>query len=477
MNPKLPILLNDTIRRWHGREHYDYQKQITHAIIEAYAKRLTGETIEIPIELPRQCGKTTALVDVVEFLLARSKFEFGIPLRVGIFAPQKEQATTDFERLKEQIAEISPSLRITFKTKVDADIKMPQKWNSKSVKLYTQDGKKLGEVYIFPISKTSNPESKTFDLIIVEEAQDVIDQKMKDAIFPMGASTNAPRIFIGTAGTRICYFKRQLDNNPRAIRIKIEEVFKHREDVYKKTGDENHLLYKRYVDHEVETHGLDSDYIQRQYFGKWIIGQGQFTTNKEMDALVGKHKIIKESDKPCYVGIDTAKSPDQTVVTVIEDNPDEPRKSKLCGWLTLKGENYEDQFDYIKKYLSYFTTIKSIAIDATGQADFMPDKFERNTAYNIIRFKFSAESKDVLYKNLLQVVKNKLTELPDEVMNGDYLQFRQEMLDLQKEYKGRFLSCHHPEGDKMHDDYCDSWALAEHAKTEVIKNEPNLTFI
>jgi hypothetical protein len=111
--------------------------------------------------------------------------------------------------------------------------------------------------------------------------------------------------------------------------------------------------------------------------------------------------------------------------------------------------------------------VVAVAIDSTGQGDFMPDMFERETEFTdensgLFRVKFSAVSKDSMYKNLGVTVKNLLTELPKmETKEAD--EFREQMLDLQKEYKGELLSVHHPDSPDAHDDYPDSWALAEWA--------------
>ncbi len=107
-----------------------------------------------------------------------------------------------------------------------------------------------------------------------------------------------------------------------------------------------------------------------------------------------------------------------------------------------------------------------MAIDATGQGDFMPDMFENNTEWSdehsgLYRVKFSAVSKDMIYKNLKVTIKELLTVLPKRDKKGD--RFRQQMLDLQQEYKGQLLSVKHPDDPNAHDDYPDSWALAEWA--------------
>lgn len=506
------MTLHETFQKhvqiWHGRTHYPYQERITRAIIEAMEASRAGETVEVPIELPRQSGKTTSIVDVTEFLLCAWRHFYGDSLPVGIFAPQKEQATTDFDRLKIQYQDITP-LGFTTRSHIDKDLRFPEKWNSQTIRIFNE-GRLHGEAYIFPISKTSNPESKTLGLIVIEEAQLVNDEKMKRAVFPMGASTNAPRILIGTAGTRLCYFKNQLDTNPRAIRISLEEVFADRRRVYEQTGDPYHLRYEQFVTHEIEENGRESDYVKTQYLNIWVIGTGQFCTAEQLDEIEEEElDTLEKCERGVYVGIDTAKSPDETVVTVIADREggeEEQIKSDLVGWLSLRGENYQDQFDIIKDWLepkyedvldehgnpkksrrtgeverrlvSGFPDVRGIALDSTGQGDFMPDMFERHTSYEIIRVPFSQSSKDILYKNLLQVIHNKLTRIPAKNKSDkNYIGYRTQMLNLEKEYKGRFLSVHHPDDPNAHDDYPDSWALAEYAKTELTKNAPGITII
>lgn len=499
--------LNDLFQKhvliWHGRTHYPYQDRIIRAILEGIEAAERGESVEIPIELPRQAGKTTSIVDISEFLLSCFRHFYNRPLPIGIFAPQREQASTDFDRLKMQYQEIMP-LGFTTKSEADTDAKFPSKWNSQTIRLFNAN-KFCGEAYIFPLSKTSNPESKTLGLIIIEEAQQVDDKKMQNSVFPMGASTNAVRIYIGTAGTRLCYFKKQLDTNPRAIRVKLEDIFADRRRVYEQTGDPMHLRYEQFVRNEIMQNGEDSDYIKTQYKNVWVIGSGQFCTSEQLEDLVEEDRMMQyTSEKPVYVGIDTAKSPDQTVVTVIEDDGEDSKRGKLLCWLSLRGDNYKDQFDTIadwldakyedvyddkgalkkdkkgrpeRKLVSGFSDIRAIGLDSTGQGDFMPDMFERETSYNIVRIKFSQESKDVMYKNLLQVIQNKLTSIPDEPSHKDVITFKVEMLNLEKEYKGRYMSVHHPDDANAHDDYPDSWAIAEYVKTENLKKEPGITIL
>jgi hypothetical protein len=56
-------------------------------------------------------------------------------------------------------------------------------------------------------------------------------------------------------------------------------------------------------------------------------------------------------------------------------------------------------------------------------------------------------------------------------------QFDQETLDLVKEYKGEYLSLHHPDETEAHDDYVMSWALVEYAHKIFTERSPDVHII
>ena len=152
-------------------------------------------------------------------------------------------------------------------------------------------------------------------------------------------------------------------------------------------------------------------------------------------------QVIKKNPRhSLYVGIDIAKQHDKTVLTIIKD-----KNPSVTGG------------------------VKCIALDATGgSGDFMPDWFERNTRFYLERVKFSRMSKDNMYTWLTAVIKKKLTSLPLLVDGGEFTSeeakmFWNEMVELQKKIVGEMIVVSHPNGNDSHDDFPDSWALAEHA--------------
>lgn len=453
---------------------YPYQLDVVEKLFDAVFRnlRLTGRAteadikklkiVEIPIEFSRQAGKTTAIVHAIEFIMLFFPEQFKRPIRIGIFAPQREQAKTDFDRLKFALAK-SVSLQV----KLD-DQPIDDENNAKTIVIPNGSS-----CYIFPVTATSKPESKTLDLIIFEESQDIDDRIMKEQIWPMGASTNAARVYIGTAGTRICYFYR-LGQTGEATKLYYDQIVTQRRQVYEMTGDALHLIYEQAVRGDITKHGRESDEIARPYFGKWLIGTGQFVTQDELDTITSTRKrTYHDLHSDCFAGLDTAKHPDSTVCTILRYNKDTGKKEVL-NWLELRGENYKDQFDIISDFLNKYHVV-AIAIDSTGQGDFMPDMFERESEWvdeksGLYRVKFSAVSKDMMYKNLKVSIKELLTDLP-QTGTREADKHRQQMLDLQQEYKGQLLSVHHPDDPNAHDDFPDSWALAEWAYAKY--NEDN----
>lgn len=482
MLEKLRKLRADHLAIQHNIVFYPYQELVSDRILDALLQNLrltkhaTEEDIkklrlvEIPIEFSRQSGKTTAVVYTVEFILTWLSIYFNRQIHIGIFAPQIEQAKTDFERLKVALRRIKDMIVVDEAT----ERVIKEQENSKTLVL--PDG---SSCYIAPVTKTSRPESKTLDLMIFEESQDLDDQIVKESIWPIGASTNAPRVYIGTAGTRICYFYR-LGQNNEALKLYFEDVSEQRRHTFELTKDSMHLIYEQSVRQDIEKHGLDADEIQRPYFGKWLIGTGNFTTQEELDKLItDRQQTFQEKKHEVYVGLDTAKNPDSTVGTAIRFNP-ETGKKELINWIELQGDNYKHQFEVINEWLKNYN-VQAIAIDSTGQGDFMPDMFEAETQWQdensgLFRVKFSMVSKDMMYKNLKVSIKESLTSLPKlDTKKGE--KFRQQMLDLQQEYKGQLLSVHHPDVNDAHDDYPDSWALAEWAYAKWNENKAEIAFV
>ena len=393
------------------------QKDVTEEDIDAL------EYVELNFEYTRQSGKTTSLVHVVEIVMIYVSRLFDIPLDIGIFAPQKEQANTDFKRLKNALSKSKQDLSIRDH---DANRKAKEESNAKTITLGNGSS-----CYIFPVTPTSNPESKTLHLIIVEEAQDIDDKIINEQILPMGSATNAVVIRVGTAGGRHCDFYWAIQKG-RAYVMTFPEIAADRRRMYELTGDATHLIYERNINNLIAEKGLMSPAIQRPYFNVWQLQAGMFITAPELFRLridrtfddpkadpvyreyhqwyhSGRHilpeidewatshnvpppllKLYREwTEANHYFGLDTAKKQDQTVLKIGRET--DGRLAAVRSVQGLRGTNYSDQFEILKSELQWFK-IAAGAIDSTGQGDFMPDLFERGTGYQSYRVTFSLRS-------------------------------------------------------------------------------------
>ena len=483
MLDKLRKLRADHLKIQHNLTFYPYQEEISDQILKALLDNLritAGATeedvrklkqVEIAIELSRQAGKTYAVGHTCEFILTFLPVMFNRPIRIGIFAAQIDQAKISYGIMRNSLRKAKATL-----LEVSSEQEQYIKEEENAKKLVMPDGSSAA---VAPINLVSQIEGLTLDLIIIDEAQVAKDKIVKHSIWPMGKVTNAPRVYIGKAGTQINHFYR-LSQGSETIKVYFDDVVPQRRKVYEETKDPMHLIYEQSVRSDIEEQGLDADEIQREYFGKWQIGTGQFTTQEELDKLYTDRNPAYRNEKDyCFAGIDVAKHPDSTVVTIIRWN-EEKKIKEVLNWLELRGENYQDQFDIIKDFLANYNVV-ALGIDSTGVGDPVTDMFVSSTRFQdensgLYAIKFSAISKDNMYRNLKLSIQGLLTTLPkQDKKHGE--KFRQQMLDLQQQYNGQILKVNHPDSPDAHDDYPDSWALAEWAYAKWSENKVSIASV
>lgn len=277
MLEKIRKLREDHLRIQHDIKFYPYQERISDAIISALLDNLkiTANAnpdeirklrqVEVPIEISRQAGKTLAVGYTGEFILTFLAQMFDRPFKIGIFAAQVDQAKISYGIMRNSLRQAKGTL---FKVTSEDERFIKEEENAR--KLVMPDG---SSAVVAPINKTSQIEGLTLDLIIIDEAQVADDEIVKHSIWPMGKTTNAPRIYIGKAGTQINHFYRLSQKN-ETIKVYFDDVIKQRRITYDETSDARHLIYEQSVRQDMLKQGEDSDEIQREYFGKWQIGTG-----------------------------------------------------------------------------------------------------------------------------------------------------------------------------------------------------------
>jgi len=453
-----------------GYELYECQKKFSNKIIKATILS-KGETFVA--QWTRQFGKTTILAKITIPFLLLSYFsiveKFNIPhmdfFNIGFFAPQEQQVKTDFDIVKDTIA-----LLINKGYKMDIG-----EYSGNTIRI--NRGKYPSRmVYAFTASPTSHPESKTLNLIILEESQDLIDQQVNKAILPMGASTNANVVWIGVAGYKRCQFQKykdELDSDHKVI-VDYKDAIKEQEVKFAETGSYIYKNYAKYIDKQKREIGEDSDEFKTQYGMEWMLEKGQFITYEDLLMLEEDYEIQESYNdrQEFYAGIDWGKMHDSTILTVINAN------GKILGWHTWRGDNYNNQINDIVYLLrSKYKSVKKVWCDATANQDMAVDSLkaaiddERRCHTVVIGYKMTSQSKDYMWKNLNRLMRDKrmagkviersLIRFPKEYYNVELKErFIKQFLDLQKDINNGIWKCNHPDGPNFHDDFCDSLALA-----------------
>lgn len=455
---------------------HPYQKQFGECIVWSL---ITNQGEEITALFSRQSGKTeTVAVILGGCMVILPKLANEMPgmfeidmfkdgLMVGLFAPSNEQSFTAFSRIRERIRSKNAQMIMN-----DVEIDTYLENDGKGNPMMLSNG---SFVRMQTAAKQANIESKSYHVVLIDEAQDCDNTKVKKSIHPMLAAYNGTIIKIGTSNTKRSDFYDAIRRNIRREQ-KHGAVKTHFQFDYKIVAKYN-PKYKTFVEKEIERLGFDSDEFRMAYRLHFILERGMFITQDELEENVFDYQLKhaeSELDFDCVVGIDVAKGGDSTVVTVLRLDYEnmivdevtglEYPMKELVNWLEFNGENHEVQFKQITDWLNQFK-VTCIYIDSTGMGDPVADRFE---AYyygqaHVEGYKFTRPSKSVMWKALYAEISGKRLKVPAHNRTQRlraWKKFQSQMLDLEKDYVGQHMVCAHPDEKGAHDDFCDSLGLA-----------------
>jgi hypothetical protein len=463
-----------------GVVFYPYQEQFSKRIIRSV---LENDGEEITGLFSRQSGKSETVATTVGGLLIilprlanMPMFEgdkrlemFKDGLWVGIFAPSLRQAQGTYNRIRKRMT--SKSARIVL---ADPDFNLVfETSNGQTCSLSNGSF-----VTCFSASDGANIEGESFKMLICEECQDISNYKIRKSIHPMGASFNSTIVKIGTPTTFKGDFYEAIERNKRN-HLNGESKYKNHYEYNYKVVIKYNPRYEKYVEKEKKRYGENSDEYRMSYKLEWIFERGMFIDIDKFEKDNGNDlltRIFYDKAHAHVAGIDLASVNDSTVVTMVEPDWENPviqeasteneeeytaYNTAIKDWLEIQGDNYEDQYFQILEYLEHFW-VKKIVIDATRESS-VAHRMMANLNIEIEPFVYSTPSKSELYKHMASELKTKRAKFPmnEEVIETrEYQRFLQQMGDLQKDYRGKFLVVSHPPVADGHDDYPDSWALA-----------------
>lgn len=457
-----------------GLSLYKYQEEAVYAIIYSVVT-FSGDVKTMLFS--RQSGKSEAMAFIIDTLCvllpALGKIipdleQFKDGFRVGLFAPQSDQVQTTYSRAMTRINSANAEMVLS-----DPDIDVVLE---SSARLELSNGSYLaGQV----ASKQSKIESKTYDMVIVEEAQDVDDIIVSKSIEPMLSSTAGTLIKVGTTGMHKNHFWYEIQHN-RLVDRKISDpriknhfeydykrIIKDRREQYKVDGKKFHLNYEADIMRKRERWGEDSQAFKLAYALIWDLESGMLITDKEFNGIINRKlgfQLPGATDR-VVAGIDIGKSPAETVITIAkvffeEDKFDKSYKQVLA-WYALGNMDYESQHHAIMDAIVEYN-ISVLYADYTGVGKAVVDRlmYACGEYVNVVPYTFTAQSKSDMWFNFLSDIQTRHLIVPANPKvraTTEFSKFEEQMKNCQKYFSGSYMVCEKSEG--YFDDFVDSCAL------------------
>lgn len=472
---------------------YNYQYLIVFRIIYAI---ITMENVTITIIVSRQAGKTESLAFAVNTLsvilptLAKmfpdlDQFKDGI--KIGLFAPQSDQVFTTYNRALLRLSSENAQM-IMGDADLGVELEKPNKYSLSNGSFM------MGQV----ASKQSKIESKTYDLVLIEEAQDVDSYIVQKSIEPMVSSTGGTIIKCGTTGTaKTDYYNEIIYNRSKSRTIKDSRLHLHLEFDYKKVCADKrkqydvdskvlHLHYERDVQKKMLKWGKDSQVFKLSYALIWDLESGMLVSDAEFKKVCNLKKGLGNFNENDVIiaGLDIAKDIASTVITFCKvvfepDMEGERLKKEIIGWFEMpSGTDYETQHHIIVEKLVEYG-VRSLYVDYTGVGKPVVDRLNYSVGewIQITPYGFSKSSKSDMWFNLIEHFQTGKVVIPsNKVSQGteEWQRFQEQLLNCQKWYDGAYICAEKSDG--FLDDYVDSLGLCLMADnfqvSEEIEQEP-----
>lgn len=456
-----------------GVSLYDYQEVAAYALIYSVIT-FSGDVKTMLFS--RQSGKSETIAFVIDTLcvilpalgnIIPDLEQFKTGFRVGLFAPQSDQVTTTYSRALTRLNSANAEMVLE-----DPDI---DTYLESNVRLKLSNGSYLaGQV----ASKQSKIESKTYDFVIVEEAQDVDDLIVSKSIEPMLSATGGTLVKVGTTGMFKNHFyyeiqhNRQLDRKIKDPRIRSHFEFNYKDIIidrrkqFKIDGKRFHLNYEADVMRKKERWGEDSQAFKLAYALIWDLESGMLLTDKEYNRIINKKLGFQMPGLRDRVvaGIDIGKSPAETVLTiarVFEEQDSEKPYKQILAWVALGGLDYEAQHHAIMDCIVEFN-VTTLYADYTGVGKAVVDRlmYACGEYVDIVPYTFTAQSKSDMWFNFISEIQTRHLIVPANKQvraTTEYMKFEEQMKNCQKYFNGAYMVCEKSDG--YFDDFVDSCAL------------------
>ena len=410
---QIKALLRDPVKFSHrasGVQLRQYQTDVVRAVVDSIIHR---RGLSIVVIFPRQSGKNEVQAQIETYLLTLlSELDAEIVKVSPTWKPQSLNAMRRLERT------------------LSRNLLTRELWRKERGYIY-----RIGRARIFFLS--GSPESNIVGatastLLEVDEAQDVLITKFDKDVGPMAASTNATRVFWGTAWTSRTLLARELRAAREAERRDgLRRVFLlSAEDVAREVP-----AYGAFVAEQVQKLGRNHPLVRTQFFSEEIDAEGGMFPAARVALMRGNHRAagaplpgrvyamlvdVAGEDESASSEADlggsggsAARTPgadvgasggrrDSTALTVVEadlSTMEDPalraptyRVMMRQAWIGVKHTRLYAEL----RALAECWGVKYLVIDATGVGAGLASFLERALPGNIVPFVFNQSTKSSL---------------------------------------------------------------------------------
>jgi hypothetical protein len=451
-----------------------YQQCVATAIVKSVT---TNQGLSFVVIFPRQSGKNELQAQIEGYLLTLLMRTPAEIVKVSpTWKPQSLNAMRRLERVLER----------------NLLNKQAAPWKKEQGYIFRVG---TARIYFFSGQTSANIVGATASTLLqVDEAQDVLISKFDKEISPMAASSNATRVFWGTAWTSTTLLAREKRAALEAqTQDGIQRVFLiDADDVAAEVP-----AYKSFVAGEIQKLGRNHPFIKTQYFSQEIDAEGSMFPAERQALMRGDHPPQLQPDSGSLYAflIDVAGEDEGATMDIAEDRIELMNKSRDSTTLTIVEvdlEPLEDELINAPRYLvrqrkewtglkhsNLYGKIKALAeiwqprylvIDATGVGAGLASFFEKAYPERVIPFTFNTATKSQLGWDFLSIVETgRFKDHAHTESDATQAAFWQQLAHLQMEINpgpNRTMKWSVPDGTRdpatgeiIHDDLVISAAL------------------
>lgn len=396
---------------------------------------------------------------------------------VGIYAPVAEQAETLYNKVR-STAKSTHAQEIYKDPGIATKLELHGcKWTNGS------------HVHRQTAAPKAHTESKTWSLLILEEAQDLVEEVIDQKLMPMVAWTNGTTVMIGTVIENKCPFYYQQERNKEDDIDRPGHLKTHIEFDYLEVIKYN-ARYARHVETAIRKFGKDSKYFKMSYGLQWQFSVTQPITYESLIkySYAPKTSIVKYSDDAVIVSIDIAKEKDLTITTVskitrvymeYEDGVYEYAQAiQILNWLATGNMQYTQQRPIIKDFLLAYPNIVAIVVDTTGVGSAVYEEMQKEWQFmcDWYPYVFSPKSKQVLTQLFEEYFYSNRLIIPsdEEAKRNDHQKLLLRQATTMKKVALQNCTYFTSQTESTQDDYFWSWLLGIYGTHKIISAGMNV---